>query len=499
MRRYEADVAVAGGGPVGLMVACELALSGMKVAVFERRVARVEQSRALTLHPRSLEILALRGLVERFRERGHPIPVAHYAALDTRLDLSALDSSFRFTLFIPQALTEALLEARALELGVDLHRGHLVTGVGEGDGAVEVEGTCGGDTFAVKARALVGADGARSAVRKLAGIPFPGTEATASLMLGDVVLTEPPPSAPLSALNTGGNLLLVPLGDGVHHRLVVVDPERLDVPLSEPVTLEELSRATRKIVGTDFGMTRPFWLSRFGNETRQAATYREGWVFLAGDAAHVHLPAGGQGLNVGLQDAMNLGWKLAGVLRGLAPASLLDTYQEERHPVGARLLQDTLSQTALLLAFDPAGLALRATLSRLLTTPEANRMLAAQISGCDVVYPDPVLPAPPGMEVAPGLTGRRLPRCGLRLEDGAEVSPFTLFREGRWVLLRRPGTHAPALPEPWARWTSVVTATVDGGGEGLQGWSSILLRPDGRVGYVARDLRSELVDPRDAP
>ncbi|MDC0710593.1 FAD-dependent monooxygenase [Stigmatella sp. ncwal1] len=487
MTRDAGEVAVVGGGPVGLMVACELALAGVAVSVFERRTERVQQSRALSLHPRSLEVLALRGLADRFMARGQRLPNGHYAVLETRLDFSVLETAFPFSLFIPQTVTEALLEERARELGVNIHRGHLITRLQQSPEEVHLEGTGGGGTFRAAARYVVGADGARSAVRTLAGIPFPGADATMSLVLGDVVLTEPLPHPALTLSSPKGVLLLAPLGDGIHHRAVVFDPERTKVPLSEPVTLEELARSVRAIAGTDFGMKTPFWLSRFGNETRHATTYREGRVFLAGDAAHVHLPAGGQGLNVGLQDAMNLGWKLVGVLRGLAPEPLLDSYQRERHPVGAHLLQNTLSQSALLHATHPEGQALRASVSKLLTLPAANRMLAEQIAAFDVAYPDPVLPAPPGMEAVPEVTGKRLPDFALRCEDGVTRRLYSLMHEGRWLMLRRPSApHREPQAAPWGAWTSAVTAEPEGGPEELRPWQSLLVRPDGRIGYVAR-------------
>ncbi|UQA56883.1 FAD-dependent monooxygenase [Polyangium aurulentum] len=485
MTREQVDVAVVGGGPVGLMLASELALAGVKVAVFERRKERVPQSRALSVHPRTLEVLAIRGLEPRFLARGKPLPTGHYAALDTRLDFSALDTTFPFSLFIPQTLTEALLEERARELGVALHRGHRVRGLAQDAEGVDLEGEREDGTFGVRARYVVGADGARSVVRTLAGIAFPGTDVTTTQMLGDVVLGEPPPQPVLSRTRLSGGAMLVPLGDGVHHRVVVISPGRQHVPLSEPVTLEELSGAVRDVLGTDFGMHSPLWLSRFGNETRHAGTYREGRVLLAGDAAHIHMPAGGQGLNVGLQDAMNLGWKLAGVLRGFAPSSLLDSYHHERHPVGARLLQNTLSQTALMTHFSPAGLALRDTFSALLAQPEVNRALAEQIAAFDVTYPAPALPAPAGFEVEPAVSGRRLSDQPLRCEGGATRSLYSLLHQGKWLLLRRPSTARFELPAPWRDWTTEVTAELSREVPGLGAWSSLLVRPDGHLGYVS--------------
>ncbi|WNG27649.1 monooxygenase [Cystobacter fuscus] len=485
MTREQVEVAVVGGGPVGLMLASELALGGVKVAVFERRTERIAQSRALSVHPRTLELLALRGLAERFLARGTPLPTGHYAGLDTRLDFSALDTTFPYSLFIPQTLTEALLEERAREVGVALHRGYRVGGLWQDAEGVRLEGEREDGTFQVRARYVVGADGARSAVRTLAGIPFPGTDVTSTQLLGDVILAEPPPRPVMSLTRPSGGVMLVPLGDGVHHRIVVFAPGRQHVPLSEPVTREELAEAVREVVGTDFGMHSPLWLSRFGNETRHASRYREGRVFLVGDAAHIHMPAGGQGLNVGLQDAMNLGWKLAGVLRGLAPAALLDTYHHERHPVGARLIQNTLSQTALMTQLNPAGMALRDTFSALLTQPSVNRVLAEQISAFDVVYPTPPLPAPEGLKAEPTVRGTRLADQPLRREQGASRSLYSLLHEGKWLLLRRPTSARVELPASWSGWTTQLTAELSREVPGLGAWSSLLVRPDGHLGYVS--------------
>ncbi|MET0404211.1 MAG: FAD-dependent monooxygenase, partial [Cystobacter sp.] len=221
------------------------------------------------------------------------------------------------------------------------------------------------------------------------------------------------------------------------------------------------------------------------NETRHASTYRTGRVFLAGDAAHIHMPAGGQGLNVGLQDAMNLGWKLAGVLRGLAPESLLDSYHQERHPVGARLLQNTLSQTALMTQFTPAGMALRDTVSTLLTQPNVNQLLAEQVSALDVVYPTPPLPAPAGMTGEPSLSGRRLPDQPLRGADGTTRSLYSLLHPGRWAWIHRPSAPPPREDPAWAGWTTSLRADFTREGSDLGHWTSLLVRPDGHVGYVA--------------
>ena len=353
------DVLVVGAGPVGLWVACELALAKVNVAVLERRAEPVTQSRALAIQGRTLEVFALRGLADRFVSRGRPIPKGHFGGLGTSLDFSVFDTRFPFTLLLAQATTEALLEERALELGVEIRRGHFVeTAEPRADGVV-LEGRNGEVSFRLSARYAVGADGARSMIRHAAGIDFAGHPAQHAFMLAEVVLDAPPVHPLVTIVNEFGSLLVAPCGDGVHHRVVVDAP--VAVAPSEPVSLVELAAAAARIAGTDFRPRDPIWLTRFTDETRLAEHYRKGRILLAGDAAHIHAPMGGQGLNVGIQDAMNLGWKLASVLRGTASEALLDTYERERWPVGEVLRRNTLAQVALFCEFDPSALALRGT------------------------------------------------------------------------------------------------------------------------------------------
>ncbi|GIF20437.1 2-polyprenyl-6-methoxyphenol hydroxylase-like FAD-dependent oxidoreductase [Actinoplanes tereljensis] len=369
----ETDVVIVGAGPTGLWLAAELRLGGATVTVLETRTERDPNSKALTIHPRTIEILDCRGVAETFLAEGVRIPNGHFGGLPDRMDFAVLDTPYPFTLALPQARTEELLEARARALGATIRRGCRVIGLA--DRGVELAG---GKT--VPARFVVGCDGTRSVVRTAAGVDFPGTDATTWGFLGDVVLDEPRLA---NYAGPDGGLMMVPMGGGIT-RLVGATP---DTTGPGELGLDELRASVQRIAGTDFGMRDPVWLSRFGNATRQAVTYRRGSVLLAGDAAHQHFPTGGVGMNVGIQDAHNLGWKLAAVVTGRAAEPLLDTYHEERHPVGAALLEHTRAQTALMTGWTPEGQALRALLSRLIATaPDMSRQLAERLSGLDVAY-----------------------------------------------------------------------------------------------------------------
>ncbi|GIF13337.1 FAD-dependent monooxygenase [Actinoplanes teichomyceticus] len=422
------DVVIVGAGPTGLWLAGELRLGGATVTVLEARAERDPNSKALTIHPRTIEILDTRGVVEPFLAEGVRIPDGHFGGLPDRMDFAALDTPYPYTLALPQARTEELLEARARQLGATIRRGCRVTGLA-GHGVVLESGEV------VAARYVAGCDGVRSTVRAAAGIAFPGTGATTWGWLGDVVLDAPPEGGVATIAGPRGGLMVVPLGAGVS-RLVGADPSTARPQWPGELTLDELRATVRRIAGTDFGMRDPIWLSRFGNATRQAATYRRGRVLLAGDAAHQHFPTGGVGMNVGIQDAHNLGWKLAAVLTGRAGDALLDTYHEERHPVGAALLAHTRAQTALMTAYTPEGQALRALLSGLITTaPDMSRQLAERLSGLDVTYP----------------TGRRV--GNLSFPDGTTL--FQRLRGGRHVEtevgLVRPDGHLAHPPGGGAR------------------------------------------------
>lgn len=477
----ELDVLVVGGGPVGLWLACELALAKVKVAVLERRTERVTQSRALSIHGRTLEVFALRGLADRFLSHGRPSPVGHFGALETRLDFSVFDTRFPFMLLLPQATSELLLEERALELGAVLKRGHLVETVEQHPSGVVVDGKNGDAPFRIFARYVVGADGARSIVRRAAAISFPGDPARHTMMLADVVLDAPPAQPIVTLVNEAGGLIVAPLGDSIHHRIAVVDAATSLLAPSHHLSLEEVATAAAGIAGMDFRPRDPIWLSRFTDETRLAEHYRNGRIFLAGDAGHIHSPMGGQGMNVGIQDAMNLGWKLASVIHGHASEDLLETYERERWPVGEALRGNTLAQLSLFSAFDHSALALRRTFEAILRISEVNRQLANEVSGFGVAYAEPLIAPLPNWEHRQGVSGHRLPDRELVLMDGSHTTLYRLLEDGRWVQLQFT-THEDAVSDVGA---IRIVAVAQGGRDGVMDkCSSALVRPDGYLAHI---------------
>ncbi|MGW7294571.1 FAD-dependent monooxygenase [Streptomyces xiamenensis] len=476
------QVAVAGGGPVGLWLAAELRRCGITVAVIEARTERDTRSRALTVHPRTIETFASRGVHHPFISGGLPLPGGHFGLLDSRLDFRRLSSPFPFTLSLPQERTEALLERQALELGATILRGHEVTGLSEGPDRVRVHLRTPDGPSRIEAAYLVGCDGSRSTVRDAAGIDFPGTPSTVLGWLGDVVLDEPPAPGH-SCFGPTGALMAAPMPGGIH-RLVGIAPRDITTTWPGDLTLEELRENVIAVAGTDFGMRDPLWLSRFGNATRLAAQYRRGRVFLAGDAAHQHFPAGGVGMNIGIQDAANLAWKLAATLNDWAPDTLLDTYHAERHPVGADLTETSRAQVALMTAFTPEGLALRGLFSQLIATlPELNDRLAAQVSSLAVTYP-------PTVTDAHRLTGTRA--GDLAVDDNGL---FSLLRADSYLLLDltgSPGRPLHHLARPGLR---VHTGTPRLLPDDWSGIRATLIRPDGHVAWASGDGRdTALVD-----
>ena len=467
---------VVGAGPTGLVLAGELALAGVDVGILERRErAEVESARGGGIHARTIEVLDQRGIVGPMLAEGQTVPAAAFA--EVPLDLSTLPTRHGYTLALRQDRIVHHLAAWVAELGVPVTRGCEVVDVAQDDDGVDVV-LAGGGT--VRTAYLVGCDGGRSVVRRIAGIDFPGTDATGSWMVAELSVREEPRIG--AHQDAKGVYAMAPLGDG-RVRVVVRDEE---VVQGDP-TLDDLHAALRQLYGTDFGAHSPTWLSRFDDATRQAATYRDRRVLLAGDAAHVHSPVGGQGLGLGIQDAVGLGWKLAQVVAGTAPDRLLDTHHAERHPVGARVLQLTLALTALQRA-DAAVRALVATLSDPLSGDEPRARLAARLVGLDVRY-----------DLGEGhpLLGRRVPDLDLLTDDGA-TRVHALLRTARPLLLRLDGTPGPDLAG-WAARVPVVVATAQGTWElpvvgVVAPPTAVLVRPDGYVAWVGEGTDEGLVD-----
>ncbi|MBW8843924.1 MAG: FAD-dependent monooxygenase [Burkholderiales bacterium] len=471
-------VVIAGGGPTGLMLAGELALAGADVVIVERRANQnVAGARAGGLHARTIEILDQRGIAERFLAEGQAVQRCGFARV--QLDLSDFPSRHPYSLGLWQNRIERLLADWVELLGVRICRSLSVTDFAQDDAGVTVMTS---DGALLRADYLVGCDGGHSTVRKCAGIAFAGSDATTSSLIAEVDVREPPP---LGVHHTaqgvysfgkrdyeirGGEVLFK---DGGPIRVMV--PEARVGSGGEP-TLEDLRAALIAACGTDYGVHSPTWLSRFTDAARQAAAYRDRRVLLAGDAAHVHSPVGGQGLNTGVQDAVNLGWKLAQVVNGISPESLLDTYHAERHPVGARVLRHALAG-ATLLRPDDGTAALRDTLAELLVMDEPRKQLAAELSGLGIRY-----------DLGDGhpLIGRRMPDLDLATDAGPQ-RVYSLLHEGQAVLLE---LGAASLGQgPWPVRVRCLRARYDGpwvlpAFGAVAAPKSVLIRPDGYVAWV---------------
>ena len=473
------DVVVVGGGPVGLWLAAELRRGGVTVVVLEKRAQRPPQSKAMSVLPRTVEMLAMRGLAPRFLAAGHPVPSSHFAILSSRLDFSFLDTDYPFLLALPQRRTEELLGEHLDELGVPLLRSHEVTGIRESAAGVEVDVATPSGPATFTAAYAVGCDGAGSAVRRAAGIEFAGTPSDWHCVMGDVEMTDPPAGRAVTAGTPGGALFMLALG-GSRWRIATVDHATMRDQPSGPVTFAELRACARRVAGTDFGIreTPDAWLSRVGSETRQAAAYRRGRVLLAGDAAHIHFPAGGQGLNLGLQDAANLGWKLAAAVRGWAPPHLLDSYETERIPVGLDVIEDSLAQCGLFASPGREGVALRDRFNALLAENEPLcRSLAVRLSGLAISYP-----AGPG---ASPVAGQRVPDLPLRGAPAPAI--FGLLHEAKFILLTRPEQAEPGWGEKYSGRCTVVSGELAGDHPGWAGIAAMLIRPDGYVAWARHD------------
>ncbi|HEX5825737.1 MAG TPA: FAD-dependent monooxygenase [Candidatus Limnocylindrales bacterium] len=481
-------VVIAGGGPTGLMLAGELALAGVDVAIVERRASQaLAGSRAGGLQSRTIEVLDQRGIADRFLSEGQVAQVAGFAG--TRLDISDFPTRHPYGLGLWQKHIERILAGWVAELKVPVHYGTGVTGFAQDDAGVDVALS---DGQRLRTQYLVGCDGGRSLIRKTAGIEFPGWDATTSALLAEVEMTEEPElgirRTPSGMHALGKVEYEIKDGEVVYEKggTVGVMLTESEVGTSEP-TLRDLSEGLIAVYGTDYGIHSPTWITRFTDMTRQAAAYRERRVLLAGDAAHVHSPIGGQGLNTGVQDAVNLGWKLAQVVNRTSPERLLDTYHVERHPVAARVMRTTMAQVALMRADDRVE-ALRDTMSELLGMDEPRRRFAAMMSGLDIHY-----------DLGEGhpLLGRRMPDLDL-VTKGGTLRVFTLLHPARPVLLNlgEPGCFDIT---PWTDRVQLIDARYDGQWElpvigAVTAPTAVLIRPDGYVAWVGEGTQLGLAD-----
>jgi 2-polyprenyl-6-methoxyphenol hydroxylase-like FAD-dependent oxidoreductase len=484
----EHAVVIAGAGPTGLMLAGELALAGVDVAIVERRASQdLAGARAGGLHSRTIEVLDQRGIADRFLSRGQVAQVAGFASV--RLDISDFPTRHPYGLGLWQNHIERILAGWVDELGAPIYYGTEVTGFAQDGTGVDVALS---DGQRIRAQYLVGCDGGRSLVRKAAGIEFPGWDPTTSSLIAQVEMTEEPElgirRTPSGMHALGKVEYEIKDGEVVYKKggTVGVMLTESQVGTGEP-TLRDISEGLIAVFGTDYGIHSPTWISRFTDMTRQAAAYRGGRVLLAGDAAHVHSPVGGQGLNTGVQDAVNLGWKLAQVVERTSPERLLDTYHAERHPVGARVLRNTMAQVALMRPDDRIE-ALRDTVSELLGMDEPRRRFAAMMSGLDIRY-----------DLGDGhpLLGRRVPDFDLVTADGP-LRVFTLLHHARPVLLNL-GEPGALNITPWADRVRSIDARYAGAWElpalgAVPAPTAVLIRPDGYVAWVGDQTRLGLAD-----
>jgi 2-polyprenyl-6-methoxyphenol hydroxylase-like FAD-dependent oxidoreductase len=457
------DVVIAGGGPTGLLLASELRLAGVDVLVVDKLANRAStESRAGGMHPRTMEVLDQRGMLDPFLARGRRIQATHFSGL--RMDISDMPTPYPFTLALLQNHIERLLEDH---LDVAVRWNSPVTAVSQDATGVDV--TIGSEV--VRAKYLVGCDGGRSTVRKLAGISFDGTDPTLTSQLADVELTDPPADTIFQRRSPAGDHSVFEFEEGWYR---VMTTQYRVVPKDEPATVDTVRAAMLEIAGTDFGMHSPRWVSRFSDTARLAGAYRNGRILLAGDAAHIHFPSGGQGLNTGVQDAVNLGWKLAVVVHGRTPESLLDTYGAERRPVAERVVHNTRAQVAVSRP-GPHVDAMRDVLAGLMVTDDVRHRLAGMITALDVHY---------DLGAGHPLLGRRMPDLPLKTGDG-DTRVLEVLRGGRPVVLDL-GAGLPDVPG-----VDVVRARCD-----LAEWDlpvlgsvpavdGVLVRPDGYVAWTS--------------
>jgi 2-polyprenyl-6-methoxyphenol hydroxylase-like FAD-dependent oxidoreductase len=462
------DVIIVGAGPVGMMLACELRLNGVEVLILEKLEAPTGLSKALGITGRGEDYLAMRGLLDRFRKRAPPTPpsnLLHFALIPLDIRKTTLTTK---GIFVPQAITEAVLEERARELGVVIQRGVTVSGLVQDEHGVTLDIVESGATSRQRARFVVGCDGARSFVRSAVGIGFNGTEPTSVMRLGDVKLEEGQPAPPM----------LIPLGDG-WLRLITKEPLPEGFDPAVPMTIGELRASAARVFKVDVPLRETRWLSRFTDAARQADRYRKGNVLIAGDAAHIHLPAGGPGLLTGFGDALNLGWKLSAVVRGRAPASILDTYDTERRAVGARVLEHTRAQGRLT-SPDDGSVALRAMVTQLVEIPAVVEHLLRMLWQTDTCYHAPHDSPHP-------LVGAFVPDLTVDTPEGT-APILSLLQSGQWLALETRETFDGQVERLGAR--HIRALALNGAG----GASALLVRPDAHVAWASNGPRDASLD-----
>lgn len=475
-RSEEVDVAIVGAGPTGMMLAAELTLRGVSCAIFDKRSSRSPHSRAFGLQPRCLEILDCRGQLENVLAAGVRSPVISLGSEDRGIDMTGrTDSRFEYMLIIPQLETEEILEKWLDELGCTIRRNEELSSLKQSGTQVQLD-FAGESSTACTAKYVVGCDGANSAVRRLSRIGFPGTPYDFSAIIADVELAQPPEEQVFARHSSHGMVAVMPFADG-SYRLMIQDHARMQVPVAVPVTIDEIRDSALQILGVDLGIHSPRWLSRFRSEQRLADLYRKNRVLLAGDAAHVHSPAGGQGMNLGLQDALNLGWKLTAALRATSErADLLDTYESELRPIARRTLRETDAVFRFNTAQGWLARGARAVSKELLFLPFLQEQVVQQIAGTQSKY---------RMEHRGGelkVVGRRAPDAYVRSGGGVDRI-FGLLRSGDGLLLDSTPGGLYAAHVAGLHYAMIQTCAVDGPVPPLG--AVTIIRPDGYVVYAS--------------
>lgn len=470
-------VIVSGAGPTGLALAGELAGAGIRCHVVEKRDRPSPWSRAFGLMPRTMELLDMRGQMDAYLDAGLPCSRPPLGDLRGHLDYHRLDTPFPYILIIPQSRTEELLEKSALDAGAEIERGAEVTGVRQDSESVRVEITgADGVMRTEEADYLVGCDGVRSTVRQHVGIPFPGRDYPQSLMIVDAPLHNPPDPEVYARITRRGMVAAYPFGDGTF-RLIILDRRKMSVPVERPLTLADASDSIRGILGTDLAPYDPLWLSRFRSAQRHATRYRQGRILLAGDAAHTHIPSGGQGLQVGVQDAMNLGWKLVAELRGQAPAGLLDSYEQERLPIAAATLRKTDMNFRFEISDSPPARLARWLVMKAGRIGPLQTPVLKEFANFTLRYP------PPDHARHVPLVGTRVPDATLHGGEPFGCRLFELFRDRRFVLLDQShrGRAAATAASGWGDRVRTAHSRAQGR---VRLPEVLLARPDGYVAWA---------------